>query len=213
MLLDDAQRWIGVDAADVAAGSLREALNESPAFVEAAAVLYGLTGKPPERTVQALWQHGPSLARLGEALLRAGGDAETAVKTAEKVRPWLDCAAALGAPEARFVRALLLVEEGDTSAALAELAAYAASDVAPARLGEALALRGSLQATPEAGAPEARARTLLLAGRPDQAVRLLGGVCRAGLGLSPCWSWGGSRIRGATGAGAGVLPDGAGGGR
>ena len=40
------------------------------------------------------------------------------------------------------------------------------------------------EATPEAGAPEARARTLLLAGRPDQAVRLLGGVCRAGLGLS-----------------------------
>jgi predicted Zn-dependent protease len=182
-LLDDAQRWIGVDAAEVAAVSLREALADSPAYVEAAAALYGLTGEVPEATVQALWQHGPSLARLSEALLRVGGTGEGKDKATDRVRPWLDRAAALGAPEARFVRALLLVEEGNTSAALTELAAYAASDVTPARLGEALALRGSLQTTPEAGAPEARARTLLLAGRADQAARLLGGACRPGAGV------------------------------
>ena len=52
---------------------------------------------------------------------------------------------ALGAAEARFERAVLRAAAGDTAGALADLAAYVASRVEPARLAEARALRATLE--------------------------------------------------------------------
>jgi Tfp pilus assembly protein PilF len=173
---DEAQRWMGVDAPAVAADALRRALAESPAYADAAVSLYALTGEEPRATVQALWDHGGALARLAGDMLRTNRE-----DVADRVRPWLDRAVALGAAEARFERALLHVQAGEAEAALADLSAYVASDVAPPRLAEATALRSQLLPGAQASSPEARARMLLLADRPAEAARVLGGSCRAGV--------------------------------
>jgi tetratricopeptide (TPR) repeat protein len=177
-LYEDAQRWLGGDTQEVARGALTEALADSPAFVEAAAALYALDNAAPAATETALWSDGEGLTRLAREFLRVRQDAETT----ELARRWLDRAVALGFGEALFARALLRAELEDGEGALADLAAYATSDVNPPRLAEARALRRSLAPTaPGRGAPVALARQLLLADRAREARRVLGGTCRPGL--------------------------------
>jgi tetratricopeptide (TPR) repeat protein len=177
-LFEEAQRSMGTDAPESARTALAQALADSPAFVEAAASFFSLTGQVPAPTVQALWDDGESLIRLaGEALRARPEESTTAL-----VRPWLDRAVALGSAEAFFQRALLRADEADNAGALADLVAYVGADVNPPHLAEARALRRNLE-TPGAGrgSTVALARELLLSDRPRDAARVLGGPCRAGL--------------------------------
>jgi hypothetical protein len=156
---------------------LEQALADSPGYVEAAASLFSLGGAIRPATVRALQDDGEALARLATELLKIRHDEEVL----QMVAPWLDRAVALGAVEARFERAVLRAGAGDTPGALADLVAYVASDVQPSRLAEARALRATLEPALREGTPVAWARRHLLAGRPDEAARVLGGPCRKGL--------------------------------
>ncbi|HEY2902629.1 MAG TPA: tetratricopeptide repeat protein [Polyangia bacterium] len=177
-LFDDAQRLLGGDTPEAARAPLGEALADSPAYIEAAISFFALTGEVPPATVQALSSDGEALVHLATEALHARPDAATT----ELARPWLDRAVALGNGEALFQRALLRADEADATGALADLAAYVGADVSPPHLAEARALRRNLE-PPRADAPStvALARELLLADRPREAARALGGPCRAGL--------------------------------
>ncbi len=176
-LLSEAQRWIAHDVPSMAQTALAQALADSPGYVEAAASLFSLGGAIGRPTVVALWGDGEGLARLATELLKIRHDDDVL----RMVEPWLDRAVALGAVEARFERAVLRAGEGDSAGALADLTAYVGSQVEPARLAEARALRANLEPTLREGTPVAWARRQLLAGRPEEAARTLGGRCRAGV--------------------------------
>src|SRR5262249_53359760 len=62
---------------------LEQALEDSPAFFEAAAALYALSGTVPERTLDALRDDGTALLELAARVRRAGGSAVL-------VAPWID---------------------------------------------------------------------------------------------------------------------------
>jgi tetratricopeptide (TPR) repeat protein len=177
-LFDDALRLLGGDTPEAARVPLGEAVADSPAYIEAAISFFALTGEVPAATVQALSSDGEALVHLATEALRARPDAATT----ELARPWLDRAVALGNAEALFQRALLRADEADATGALADLTAYVGADVSPPHLAEARALRRNLE-PPRAGAPStvALARELLLADRPREAARALGGPCRPGL--------------------------------
>ena len=182
-LYEEAQRLLGSETPELARATLNQALTEAPGFVDAAASLFSLTGQVPAATISALWKDGEGLTRLAVEVLRIRQGADAA-DTAELARGWLDRAVELGVAEARFQRALLRSELGDAEGALADLSAYAASDVDPPRLAEARALRRTLEpAAAGRDATVALARQLLLADRPREAARALGGACRHGLGL------------------------------
>src|SRR5439155_25399452 len=104
--------------------------------IEAAAALVALGGSVPEKTVQALGEDGPGLLDLAAQVRRAGSGPAV-------VAPWIDRAVLLGAPEARYIRAALRLEQGDRAGALDDLLAYA-STPQPAHLADALALRALL---------------------------------------------------------------------
>jgi tetratricopeptide (TPR) repeat protein/signal transduction histidine kinase len=176
-LLGEAQRWQAHDVPTMAEQVLRQALADSPGYVDAAAALFATASVVLPETVRALWNDGPGLARLATEILKTRNDDETA----RMVRPWLDRAVALGAPEARFERAVLRAAEGDSTGALADLRAYVGSGVKPPRLDEARALRSNLEPSLRGGSPVEWARRQLLAGRPAEAARELGGSCRSGL--------------------------------
>jgi tetratricopeptide (TPR) repeat protein len=176
-LLGEAQRWIAHDVPSMADQVLRQALVDSPGFVEAAASLFSISGVVLPETVRALWNDGEGLARLATEILKARNDEEIV----KMVRPWLDRAVSLGAAEARFERAVLRAGEGDAAGALTDLRAYVGSGVKPARLAEARALRANLEPSLRGGSPVEWARRQLLAGRPAEAARELGGACRVGL--------------------------------
>jgi tetratricopeptide (TPR) repeat protein len=176
-LLIEAQRWVAHDVPSMAQTVLLQALADSPGYVEAAASLFSLGGAIQPMTVQALWGDGDALGRLATELLKIRHDDDVL----RMVGPWLDRAVELGAIEARFERAVLRAGEGDTAGALADLQAYVGSAVEPARLAEARALRTNLEPALREGTPVALARRHLLAGRPDEAAKVLGGACRRGL--------------------------------
>jgi tetratricopeptide (TPR) repeat protein len=177
-LYDDAQRWLATETPELARAPLTEALGEFPAYVDAAAALFTLSNEVPPATVAALHDDGEALTRLATELLRIRPEAATA----ELVRPWLDRAVALKNAGALYARALLRADGGDVEGALADLTAYVASDVNPQHLGEARALRRTLEPTaPGRRTSLALARQLLLSDQTASAARALGGSCRPGL--------------------------------
>jgi tetratricopeptide (TPR) repeat protein len=154
---------------------LARALDVSPGFVEAAAAWTTLTGEVPPRTREALWGDAAALLDLSAQVQRARpGDGRALVL------PWIDRAVELGAPEARYQRALLRLAAGDRSGALDDLTEYAASAPPPAHLEEARGLRAQLVPPARLDPVEAQARARLAEDRPEAALVALGGRCEAG---------------------------------
>ncbi|HET7787914.1 MAG TPA: hypothetical protein VFL36_18220 [Myxococcales bacterium] len=151
---------------------LAEALQDSPAFVEAAAALYALSGTLPDATLEALRGDAERLLELAAQVRRAGGPPAL-------VAPWIDRAVELGAPESRYVRAQLRIEQGDRAGALGDLLAYAASPQAP-HLREARALRAQLVPPSRGDLAPLEARLRLAEDRPEAALAALGSRCEAG---------------------------------
>ena len=151
---------------------LMKAIADSPAFIEAAAALFALTGTLPQSTPQALLGDGPGLLELAAQVRRAG--APPAV-----VAPFIDRAVELGAPEARYARAALRVEQADRGGALDDLLAYAAAQT-PQHLEEARALRAQLLAPPRSDVSALQARLRLAEDRPEAALAALGSRCEVG---------------------------------
>ncbi|HEY5958362.1 MAG TPA: tetratricopeptide repeat protein, partial [Polyangiaceae bacterium] len=87
---------------------LEQALRESPGFVEAAALLYAITRRIPERAVEASWNDAVGLFALYQECSRA----EPALPHAVLER-WLNRAIELGSVEGRFTRALNQKNRGD----------------------------------------------------------------------------------------------------
>jgi tetratricopeptide (TPR) repeat protein len=173
-LFQDAQSWMGMEAPEMAPPLLRQALAESPGFVEAAAALYAIEHTVPEATVKALWNDGLGLWQLALAV--------GALRSHEAVAaPWIDRAVELGVEEARFGRASLRAAAGARQAALADLRDYVAAEAAPPRLEEALALRMTLVDATAPGSPDRLVHLKLAEDRPAEAMAALGGPCRPGL--------------------------------
>lgn len=162
------------DSLQSAREMLEKAVDDSPAFVEAAAALYALAGAVPEKTLQALQDDGPALLDLAARVRRAGGPPAL-------VAPWIDRAVQTGAPEARFARAQLRLEQGDKSGALEDLMSYAASPD-PQHLEEARALRAQLVAPSHSEVALLQARRRLVEDRPEAALAVLGDRCEASVG-------------------------------
>jgi tetratricopeptide (TPR) repeat protein len=162
----------------MAAPGLRQALAESPGFVDAAVALYGLEHRVPENTIKALWNDGASLWRLAVQL-----GALHDRTAADLARPWIDRAVELGEQEARFARASMRAAAGDRQGALEDLRSYVAAEPLPPRLEEAQALRAGLQTGETQQSPEQVATLHLAADNPNEAKAALGGSCRPGLPL------------------------------
>ena len=175
-LLQDAQSWIDMDAPERAPPLLRQALAESPGFVEAAAALFRLEHAVPEATIKALWNDGAALWRLAAQVI--------ALRTPEaeiSARPWIDRAVELDVQEARFARASLRAAADEPAGALEDLRNYVAAEPAPPRLEEARALRVTLTKATVVDSPERLAQLRLAADQPAEALAALGGACAAGL--------------------------------
>jgi tetratricopeptide (TPR) repeat protein len=175
-LFQEAQSWMGMDAAEMAPPLLQQALAESPGFVEAAAALYAIDRAPPEATVKALWNDGQGLWQLALAV-----GALKSRDAATMASPWIDRAVELGVEEARFGRASLRAAAGDRAGALVDLRDYVAAEPAPPRLDEARALRTSLLTPAAPDSPERLIHLKLAEDRPTDALAALGGPCRPGL--------------------------------
>jgi len=154
---------------------LARALEASPGFVDAAAAWVALGGELPAGTRDALWGDAPALLDLSAQVQRARpGDGRTLAA------PWVDRAVELGAPEARFQRALLRLGTGDRSGALGDFTEYAASAPPPAHLDEARGLRAQLVPAAHLDPAETQARARLAEDRPEAALVALGARCEAG---------------------------------
>jgi tetratricopeptide (TPR) repeat protein len=172
-LLDEAhQAWAAGGADELVERLAAQALAESPAYVDAAVTYHAFTGTVPETTVRALWADADALTRLAaQAQVYRPG---TAV-----VARCLERAVALGSHDARWWRADLRAATGDRGGALTDLIEYVAGEPNPPHIDEARALRAMLMARPETADPAAEQALLaLLADRPREAERLLGGPCR-----------------------------------
>src|SRR5205814_4153059 len=121
----------------------------------------------PQRTVDTLWNDGTALLELAAQVRKARPDLSGAL-----VRPWVDRAVDLGAPEARYQRALDRAD-ADPAAALVDLVAYAAQSPPPAHLEEAKALRARIVPAAHIEPAEVQAVSRLPAERADAAVGLL----------------------------------------
>lgn len=174
-LLADAQSWMSMEAPEMAPPLLRQALDESPGFVEAAAALYSIEHRVPETTVKALWNDGNGLWQLAQAV-----GALQSREALALARPWIDRAVELGIEEARFARASLHAAAGEPAQALEDLRDYVASQPSPPRLEDARALRLTLSA-PREDSPERLVHGMLAQDKPSEALALLGGRCRKGL--------------------------------
>jgi predicted Zn-dependent protease len=175
-LLRQAQEALAAaPAGESAQALLARALEASPGFVDAAAAWVALRGELPERTREALWGDAAALLDLSSQVQRARpADGRMLVV------PWIDRAAELGAPEARYQRALLRLAAADRAGALADLTEYAASAPPPAHLDEARGLRAQLVPAVRVDPAEAQARARLAEDRPEAALVALGGRCEAG---------------------------------
>jgi tetratricopeptide (TPR) repeat protein len=176
--LREAQMWLSHgDPLDWARDLLHQALLDSPAYVEAAATLYALTGQVPERTLKALWYDGEGLLELARKVKAAGPPAVAR----GLIRPWLDRAVSLGLQAARFERGLLRIEEGEREGGIIDLMHYVADEPAPAGLEEARGALTDLQKSAPGDVDRDPARILsrvkLLSDRPREAADLLGGRC------------------------------------
>ena len=171
-LLKAAQEMLATEGGvEAAKGLLQRALDESPAFPEAAAAWLAVAGEVPQRSLDALWNDGTALLDLAAQVRKARPDLAAAL-----VRPWLDRAVDLGAPEARYQRALDRAD-ADAPGALADLVAYAAQSPPPAHLEEAKALRARIVPAEHIEPAEAQALSRLTEDRPEAAAVSLGGDC------------------------------------
>src|SRR6185295_8171213 len=84
-LYDEAERWLALDTPEMAEPALREALKDSPAYVDAAVSLFAIAHEVPAEVPVALWDDGEALARLGAALVGMRKDRGVVAL----VRPWL----------------------------------------------------------------------------------------------------------------------------
>src|SRR5256885_18227 len=157
--------------AEAARTLLQRALDESPAFPEAAAAWLALAGEVPQRTMDALWNDGSALLDLAAQVRKARPDLAGPL-----VRPWLDRAVDLGAPEARYQRALERAD-ADPPGALRDLVAYAAQSPPLAHLEEAKALRARIVPAEHIEPAEVQALSRLAEDRPEAAAVSLGGGC------------------------------------
>ena len=151
---------------------LEQALEDSPAFIEAAAALYSVGAAVPERTLEVLRDDGAALLDLAARVRRAGAPPGL-------VAPWIDRAVEVDAPEARLVRARLRMEQGDGPRAVEDLLAYAASRD-PRQLDEARLLRSRLVAASRTDVELLRARQRLAEDRPEAALAAIGTSCESG---------------------------------
>ncbi|HYS10393.1 MAG TPA: tetratricopeptide repeat protein [Myxococcales bacterium] len=152
---------------------LEQALEDSPAFVEAAAALFSVSGAVPERTLDALRDDGTALLELAARVRRAGGSPAL-------VAPWVDRAVETAAPEARFVRAQLRLEQGNRAGAIQDLLTYAASPD-PQHLDEARLLRSQVLTASHTDLALLQARRRLAEDRPEAALAVIGDRCEAGV--------------------------------
>ena len=175
-LLRQAQEAMAAAAAGESAQALlARALDVSPGFVDAAAAWVALGGELPERTRDALWGDAAALLDLAAQVQRARPGDGRALSG-----PWIDRAVELGAPEARYQRALLKLAAADRRGALADLTEYAATASPPAHLDEARGLRAQLVPAARVDPAEAQARARLAEDRPEAALVALGGRCEPG---------------------------------
>jgi tetratricopeptide (TPR) repeat protein len=163
------QQASGAESPEDARRLLEEALDDSPAFVEAAAALFSFGAPVPERTVEALRDDGSALLDLASRVRRAGGPAAL-------VAPWIDRAVETGAAEARFARAQLRLEQGDRGGAVEDLVAYAATPD-PQHLDEARLLRSQVIAPSRTDVALLQARRRLAEDRPEAALATVGERC------------------------------------
>lgn len=178
-LYHQAKDWLkSGDPVGLAPDLLAAALQDSPGFIDAAVTTYALTGQVPPATVVALWQDGEALLELARQLRALASTAETR----QVLRPWLDRAIALGNQAAYFERGALLIEDNQPAEGLADLRAYVAAAASPAALDEARVLLTAVDSPEAEEAVLTRARSLLLAEKPQEAIAALGGVCRDGEG-------------------------------
>lgn len=178
-LYHQAKDWLkSGDPVGLAPDLLAAALQESPGFIDAAVTTYALTGQVPPATVAALWQDGESLLELARQLRALASTAETR----QMLRPWLDRAVALGSQAAYFERGALLIDDNKPAEGLADLRAYVAGAASPVALDEARVLLAAVDSPRAEEAVLTRARSLLLAAKPQEALAALGGACRDGEG-------------------------------
>lgn len=158
---------------------LQQAVHEAPAFVEAAATLYSLTSVVPAASVQALWDDGPALLDLAAQVGRihaaprpplapAQPEGGEKITTAQLVRPWIERAVELNAPEALWVRTGLLAAAGDRTRALEDLVRYVSLQQ-PLHLEQAKQLRASLTPLPRADPAQVQALLKLVEEKPAEA--------------------------------------------
>ena len=170
--LQKAQEALATEGgAEASKALLQRALDESPGFPEAAAAWLAMAGEVPQRTVDALWNDGSALLDLAAQVRKARPDLAGPL-----VRPWLDRAVDLGAPEARYQRALDRAD-ADPPGALADLVAYAAQSPPPAHLEEAKALRARIVPAAHIEPAEVQALSRLTEDRPEAALVSLGADC------------------------------------
>jgi len=157
---------------------LDQALREAPAFVEAAALSFGLSRRVPDKTVEALWHDGPGMF----ALYQECAHVEPALPRAVLDR-WLTRAIELGSNEARLTRALNQRGRGDKAGAERELANYLALVSNREEVESVQLLRSELLEKPRSAAAllqEAilNSRLRLQADDLDGALRQLDAPCR-----------------------------------
>jgi signal transduction histidine kinase len=121
--------------------------------------------------LDALWNDGTALLDLAAQVRKLRPDLAGVL-----VRPWLDRAVDLGAPEARYQRALDRAD-ADAPGALQDLVAYAAQSPPPAHLEEAKALRARIVPAARVEPAEVQALSRLAEDRPEAALVSLGGGC------------------------------------
>lgn len=156
---------------------LEQALRESPNHVEAATLLFSLTRRVPDKTVEKLWNDGPRLF----ALYRECASVDPPLPGAVLER-WLNRAIELGHVEGRLARALNLKHQGNRAAAEIELSNYLALVDNRAEIDAVQVLRAELLEKPKTGQALARdallnARLRLRADDLDGALRLLEAPC------------------------------------
>jgi tetratricopeptide (TPR) repeat protein len=177
-LHEEAQTWSNLNAPEMAGALVDRALAESPAFLDAAALAFGLRRSLPTRTIDALAENGEALWQLVERLRPLDREGKGRVQ----LDAWRDRAIAAGVAEARYARAVERAGTGAKAAALDDLRAYLATP-SPAHAAEARALGRSLLAPVPDSSPAAIARRLLVEDRAREALAVLGAPCRASLGV------------------------------
>jgi tetratricopeptide (TPR) repeat protein len=134
---------------------LERAIRACPGYVPAATLLYTLTGKIPDETVQALYDDGEELLSLVRELRYLPKPPPASVW-----QRWLDRSVDLGCADARFERAVDRHRRGLDQDAELDLAAFLALASDSRQIDAARALRSELATRKKDDAPEAETAVL-----------------------------------------------------